>query len=177
MSIHDPLQLYDFVREVPDFPKPGILYRDITPLLADAQAFQAAIQFLAKRLERHRVDEILAIESRGFIFGAALALHLKRPLHLVRKAGKLPRTTFAEQYSLEYGTDSLELHTDAIKPGTRYAIIDDVIATGGTAAAVCRLTAKCGGIVACCAFLLELRGLDGRLKLNACPVESLLSCD
>lgn len=170
-------QLQDYIRDIPDFPKAGILYRDITPLLASPEAFQQSIQAMADRLKKHEFDEILAIESRGFIFGAALAYHLNLPFHLVRKPGKLPGEVIFEEYALEYGTDKLELHTDVIQPGGRYAIVDDVIATGGTASAVCRLTEKCGGVVACCAFLIELLDCNGRATIGEYPIESILQYD
>ena len=127
------------IQDVPDFPKPGILFKDITPLLADGAGFRAAIDLLAERAALFDANGILAIESRGFIFGAALAAHLGLPLHLVRKRGKLPRASVTVSYSLEYGLDHLEMHTDAVQPGDRYLVVDDVIATGGTAAAVSKL--------------------------------------
>lgn len=169
--------LHDFIRIVPDFPKPGILFRDITPMLANADAFESSIEMMAERLLKHDAEEILAIESRGFLFGAALSRHLKMPLHLVRKPGKLPGTTVAESYALEYGTDRLELHIDAIRPGVRYAVVDDLIATGGTAAATCRLIEKCQGVVACCTFLIELGDCQGRSRLGDYCVESILYYD
>lgn len=168
-------QLQDFIRDIPDFPKAGILYRDITPLLASPEAFQLSIGSMAERLQKHSFDEILAIESRGFIFGAALALKLKVPFHLVRKPGKLPGEVVWEEYALEYGTDKLELHTDVIAPNKRYAIVDDVIATGGTANAVRQLTEKNKGVVACSVFLIELLDCNGRAALGECPVETILT--
>ncbi len=170
-------QLQDYIRDIPDFPKAGILYRDITPLLASPEAFRHSIEAMAERLSKYDFEEILAIESRGFIFGAALAYQLGIPFHLVRKPGKLPGEVIAEAYALEYGTDKLELHTDAIKQGRHYAIIDDVIATGGTAGAACRMTKKAGGIVACCAFLIELLDCNGRAAIGGCPAESILQYD
>ena len=129
-------EIRSLIRDVPNFPKPGILFRDITPLLADPAAFRATTEVLAERVAPLRADGILAIESRGFIFGAALATRAGLPLQLVRKRGKLPRESFSVEYELEYGVDHLEMHKDAVRAGGRYLIVDDVIATGGTAAAV-----------------------------------------
>ena len=172
MTAHNPRSL---VFDVPDFPKPGIVFKDITPLLADPVAFRSVIDTLADRCRTLNADGILAIESRGFIFGAALAQHMALPLQLVRKRGKLPRPALRVQYDLEYGSDSLEVHADAISSGKRYLIVDDVIATGGTAAAVAKLVADCNASVAACVFLLELTSLHGRDKLANAPVVSLFS--
>jgi adenine phosphoribosyltransferase len=168
------VQISAYVHDVPDFPKPGILFRDITPLLAHAEAFGAAIDQLAALIAPHRAEGLVAIESRGFIFGAALARKLGLPLLLVRKPGKLPRPTVRQEYQLEYGSDCVEMHADDLQPGKRYAVIDDVIATGGTAAAAAALVEKQGGVVACCAFLIELGFLNGREHMGGRPVESLL---
>ncbi|MDE2148595.1 MAG: adenine phosphoribosyltransferase [Gammaproteobacteria bacterium] len=162
------------IRAVPDFPRPGILFRDITPLLASPPAFTAATAALAERILVHRPSALVAIESRGFLFGAALAQRLGLPLLLVRKPGKLPSATTAIEYQLEYGSDRLEIHVDAVQSGSRCAIIDDVLATGGTAAATAELVRSRGGEVACLAFLLELDALGGRNRLGAATVESLL---
>jgi adenine phosphoribosyltransferase len=168
------VQISAYVHDVPDFPKPGILFRDITPLLAHAEAFGAAIDQLAARVQPHHAEGLVAIESRGFIFGAALARKLGLPLLLVRKPGKLPRRTVRQDYELEYGSDRVEMHAEDLVAGRRYAVIDDVIATGGTAAAAAALVEKQGGVVACCAFLIELDFLKGRERLGAYAVESLL---
>jgi adenine phosphoribosyltransferase len=170
-----PQEIRALIKDVPDFPKPGIMFKDITPLLADPAAFRAIIDDLAARSATYRADGILAIESRGFIFGAALACHARLPLQLVRKRGKLPRATISLEYALEYGTDHVEVHADAIAQGGRYLIIDDVIATGGTAAAVAKLVARQGGAVAACLFVLELTFLNGRSRLGEHPIESLIS--
>ena len=162
------------VRDVPDFPKPGILFKDITPLLADGQGFRTTVELLAARAAPFDAAGILAIESRGFIFGAALAANLSLPLHLVRKRGKLPRESVTVSYSLEYGLDHLEMHTDAVQPGQRYLVVDDVIATGGTAAAVNKLVQRQGGEVAAMLFVIELAALAGRDHLGGAPVESLI---
>lgn len=171
------IELQPFIRDVPDFPQTGIVFRDITPLLASPAAFAAAVTLLAEALHRHRTEQILAIDSRGFIFGAALALQTSLPLHLVRKAGKLPRATVGIDYQLEYGSDRLEAHHEALARDVRYAVVDDVIATGGTAGAVVELVSREGGIVACCAFLLELGFLGGRARLAGITVESLIRYD
>lgn len=171
----NPEEIKALVLDVPDFPKPGIVFKDITPLLSNAAALQAITTWLAERAEAHQADGILAIESRGFIFGAALADRIGMPMHLVRKRGKLPRETVSIEYSLEYGTDHVEVHSDAIAPGNRYLIVDDVIATGGTAGAVADLVAQQGATVAACLFVLELSFLDGRSRLPGQTVESLLT--
>ena len=155
-------KIRSLIRDVPDFPKPGIVFKDITPLLADAAAFRATIDALAERVEPLGAEAILAIESRGFIFGAALAHRAGLPLQLVRKRGKLPRESLSMAYQLEYGVDHLEMHTDAVREGGRYLIVDDVIATGGTAAAVAKMVAQQDAFVAACVFLIELTFLKGR---------------
>ena len=170
-----PADIKALIADVPDFPKPGIMFKDITPLLENPAAFRAAIEQLAQSCEGLRADSILAIESRGFIFGAALAQRLGLPLELVRKRGKLPRRSLSVSYALEYGVDHLEIHEDALKRGGRYLIVDDVIATGGTAAAVAELVARQGGVVAACVFLIELTFLPGRAKLGGQKIVSLIS--
>jgi adenine phosphoribosyltransferase len=170
-----PPDIKSLVIDVPDFPKPGIVFKDITPVLADPDAFAAVIDALAARCEGLAADAVLAIESRGFIFGAPLAERLRLPLSLVRKRGKLPRASFSVRYELEYGFDHLEIHADSIRPGGRYLIVDDVIATGGTAAAVAGLVAEQGASVAACLFVIELTFLAGRAKLPGQNVVSLIS--
>jgi len=167
-------EIKGFIKDVPDFPKPGIIFKDITPLLASPGAFRAAVDALAERVAGLRADGLLAIESRGFIFGAALAQTLALPLQLVRKRGKLPRKSISMRYELEYGFDHLEVHEDALEAGGRYLIVDDVIATGGTAAAVAHLVAAQRATVAACVVLIELKFLDGRAKLRGVPVVSLV---
>jgi adenine phosphoribosyltransferase len=166
-------EIESLIVDVPDFPKPGIVFKDITPLLANPRAFKSTIEHLAER-SPPRVDGILAIESRGFVFGAALAQLLSLPLQLVRKRGKLPRESISIRYELEYGFDHLEVHTDAVRPGGRYVIVDDVIATGGTAAAASKLVAEQQGTTAACLFVLELTFLNGRAALGGLPIESLI---
>lgn len=167
-------EIQSLIRDVPDFPKPGIVFKDITPLLASPRAFKSTVGHLAERLNGQPLNGILGIESRGFIFGAALAQHLDLPLQLVRKQGKLPRKAVTMRYELEYGFDHLELHADAIEPGGRYVVVDDLIATGGTAAAVAKLVTQQGGQIASCLFVIELGFLNGREALDGFPVESLL---
>lgn len=170
-----PEDIKALVRDVPDFPKPGIIFKDITPLLSDPAAFSGITDYLAEKATAHRADGILAIESRGFIFGAALADRVGLPMHLVRKLGKLPRATVSIEYELEYGTDHVEVHADAIEAGRRYLIVDDVIATGGTAAAVARLVSQQRGEVAACLFVLELGFLGGRNQLEGLKIETLMT--
>ena len=162
------------IRDIPDFPKPGILFRDITPLLADADAFHSAIDGLITPF-RGRVDLVLGIESRGFIVGAAAAYALGTGIAVVRKPGKLPYRTHRASYELEYGTDSLEIHHDALGHRARVLLIDDLLATGGTAAAAVNLVGQCGGTVAGCAFLIELTALGGRAKLAGHEVHALIA--
>lgn len=162
------------IRDIPDFPKPGILFRDITPLLADADAFHSAIDGLIAPF-RGRVDLVLGIESRGFIVGAAAAYALGTGIAVVRKPGKLPYRTHRASYELEYGTDSLEIHHDALGHRARVLLIDDLLATGGTAAAAVNLVGQCGGSVAGCAFLIELTALGGRAKLAGHEVHALIA--
>ena len=167
-------EIQALIGDVPDFPKPGIVFKDITPLLAHPQGFRATIAHLAEEAGDLPLDGVLAIESRGFIFGAALAQTLSLPLQLVRKRGKLPREAISIRYELEYGFDHLEIHTDAIARGGRYLIVDDLIATGGTAAAVAKLVKQQQGTVASCLFVVELTFLNGRKELDGFPVVSLL---
>lgn len=166
--------IQSLIRDVPDFPKPGIVFKDITPLLADAAGFRATIEWMAERAQGVGASGILAIESRGFIFGAALAYELGLPLQLVRKRGKLPGEVVSEEYALEYGSDHIEVHTDAVVAGSRYLLVDDVIATGGTAAAVVRLVESQDAEIAACLFLMELSFLNGREALGDHRVECLL---
>lgn len=162
------------VRDVPDFPEAGILFKDITPLLADPAGFSRSVDLLGEAIIDYPVDALVAIESRGFIFGSALSVKMGLPLQLIRKAGKLPAETVGMDYELEYGTDRVELHKDAILEGHHYVIIDDLIATGGTAGATVDLIESENGIVSCCAFVIELLFLNGRDKLKNSPVVSLL---
>lgn len=162
------------IRDVPDFPKPGIVFKDITPLCGDARALAASIDLLAERYAGRALERIVAIESRGFVFGAGLAVRLGLPLALVRKPGKLPFDRHSTTYELEYGQGVLEMHVDAVHPGERVLIVDDVLATGGTARAAAALAEMQRGHVEEYAFLVELDFLGGRAKLDGRPVFSLL---
>ena len=165
------------IRDIPNFPKPGIVFKDITPLLSNGPLFQRTIELLADRYRHQSVDMVLGIESRGFIIGAALAYGLGAGFCIVRKPGKLPYETHRASYELEYGSDSLEVHRDALRPRARVLIADDLIATGGTAAASIELVSKLGGEVVECAFVIELSFLKGRERLKPCGVYSLLQYD
>ncbi|MFW2405624.1 MAG: adenine phosphoribosyltransferase [Gammaproteobacteria bacterium] len=161
--------------DVPDFPEPGVMFKDITPLLAHPAGFASTVELLAERIAESGAEELLAIESRGFIFGAAVAARLGSPLHLVRKPGKLPRRTVGVDYDLEYGSDRVEIHDGALTAGRSYAIVDDVIATGGTAAATAQLVRDQQGQTAGCFVVIELSFLNGQERLNGCPVDSLIT--
>ena len=169
------MNLSDFIRDIPDFPKPGVLFKDITPLLADPAAFGYAVAKLSAHYATRRVDAVAAAEARGFLFAAPMALELRRPLVPLRKPGKLPYRTHSASYDLEYGSAELHVHIDGINPGARVLLVDDVLATGGTMAAACRLIEKAGGSVAGCAFLIELSFLKGREKLPGIDIFSLLT--
>ena len=170
------MDLRRYIRDIPDFPKPGIVFKDITPLLADGPALRWTIDQLSERY-RGTVDMVLGIESRGFIIGAALAYALGVGIAIVRKPGKLPAQTFSAQYELEYGTDILEIHRDAFGEKARVLIVDDLLATGGTATAAIRLVEHLGGEIVECAFIIELGFLHGRERLAPRPVHSLLRYD
>ena len=167
------------VREVPDFPKPGILFLDITTATKDAKAMNLMIDFLYEQFKDEKVDYVAGIESRGFIFGAPLACRLNAGFVPIRKPNKLPADTVKESYSLEYGTDTIEMHADAIKEGDRVLVIDDLLATGGTAVAACNLVKKVGGEVVAASFIIELDPLKGREKIeaNGVKVVSMLNYD
>lgn len=162
------------IRDVPDFPKPGILFKDITPILSDPALFSDVLGELASRYQSMEIDKIAAMESRGFIFGAPLAEKINAGFVPLRKFGKLPHTTVAETFNLEYGTETLEVHTDAIAKGERVLIIDDLLATGGTAEASARLIRRIGGEVVEMAFVVELAFLGGRARLAGIPVYSMV---
>jgi adenine phosphoribosyltransferase len=166
--------LASFVRDIPDFPKPGILFRDITPLMASPEAFRAAVDGLAEYGRSVGAQLVIGAEARGFLLGPAVANELDAGFVLARKPGKLPYETVTAEYELEYGVDRLELHTDAIAPGTRVLVHDDLLATGGTATALCSLVEQLGGTVAGCGFLIELSDLHGRERVAPRPVHALL---
>jgi adenine phosphoribosyltransferase len=165
------------IRDVPNFPKPGIVFKDITPLLSNGRLFSRTIDILAERYRSQKVDSVLGIESRGFIVGAALAYKLGAGFCIVRKPGKLPYETHTTSYQLEYGTDRLEIHVDAMPSHARVIIADDLLATGGTAAATAQLVSKLGATVVECAFIIELAFLKGRDKLKPHGVFSILQYD
>jgi adenine phosphoribosyltransferase len=169
------IDLRTWIRDIPDFPKPGILFRDLTPLLADPDAFRAAVQAVAAPFRGERIDAVVGIESRGFILGAPVALELGAGLVVIRKKGKLPHTTVREEYELEYGRDVIEMHADALGPGHRALLVDDLIATGGTAAAAARLVRKTGAELVGCAFLIELTDLGGRSVLDCDRVHAVIA--
>ena len=165
----------DYVRTIPDFPEKGIMFRDITSVLQDADGLKLAIDEMQKLLEGVDFDVIAGAESRGFILGTPIAYNLHKPFVLVRKKGKLPCETIEETYDLEYGTAAVEMHKDAIKPGQKVVIVDDLIATGGTSEAACKLVERLGGEVVKIVFLLELAGLEGRKKLQKYDVQTVIS--
>ncbi len=162
------------IRDIPDFPKKGIIFKDITTLLQDAKSFTRMIDMIANRYIGQQIDKVVGVEARGFLIGAALAYKLGAGVVLVRKPGKLPSETFSKTYDLEYGTDTLEIHKDAIKPGEKILIADDLLATGGTVAAVVDMVSQLGGDIVECCFMTELGFLDGRKKLPEGKVYSLL---
>ncbi len=171
------MDLASFIRDIPDFPKPGILFKDITPLLAHPPAFRESIHRLCDHFRDRPVDAVAAAEARGFLFAAPMAYLLERPLIPLRKPGKLPYRTFNYAYELEYGQAELQVHIDSIKPHAHILLVDDVLATGGTMHAGCRLVEKAGGKVLACAFLLELGFLQGRERLRDYEVFSLIRYD
>ena len=169
------INISEFVRSIPDFPKPGILFRDITPLLASPEAFGSAVEQLTEVILGFKPEVIAGIESRGFIFGVPVAQRLQLPFVPIRKPGKLPGETVGVSYELEYGTDRLEMHRDAVSSGQRVVVIDDLLATGGTAAAAVQLVEAAGGIVSGLGFVIELMALNGRLRIGNECCASLLT--
>ncbi len=172
-----PLDLKQFIREIPDFPKPGILFRDITPLLASPVAFREVIRRLADHFRDKRVDSIVAAEARGFIFAAPLALELNASFVPIRKPGKLPFETHAFHYELEYGTDTLEIHIDGVSAGQNVLVVDDLLATGGTVEACCKLLEHTGAHVVGCAFVIALDALGGAARVAPHEAFSLIHYD
>ena len=164
----------DLIRDVPDFPKPGILFKDITPVLEHPAAFQQVCDLIAADAKANGAEAIVGIESRGFIFGVPVALELGVPFVMARKLGKLPYDRITEEYALEYGTNTVEMHVDALKPGQKAYIVDDLLATGGTAAAAIRLVERLGGVVCGFGFMIELGFLGGRENLLGYPIHALL---
>ena len=168
------MNIADYIAEIPDYPKPGVLFRDITTLLADGEAFHEAIEQMAAKVADLDFDLIIGSEARGFLFGTPLAYKLRKPFALVRKKGKLPRQTVSADYALEYGTATLEMHKDSIKPGQKVLIVDDLMATGGTIQAMAQLTETLGGTVAGVLVLMELKDLGGREILKDYRLESVV---
>jgi adenine phosphoribosyltransferase len=169
-----PAEIADAIRNVPDFPKPGILFKDITPVLADARLFAGTIDLLCDGFKPGSVDAVVGIDARGFIFAAAAAIKLKAGFVPVRKKGKLPYQTHEQDYALEYGSATVAMHIDALKPGARVLLIDDLLATGGTAAAAIALMKKLNAQILEVCFLIELKFLHGREKLHGCPIRSIV---
>ncbi len=169
------MDLRAYIRDVPDFPKPGIMFKDIMPLLGTPEAFAFSVTELAGHFPATSIDAIAAAEARGFLFAAPMAMAMKKPLIPFRKPGKLPGATHSFKYDLEYGSAELHVHSDAIKTGTRVLVVDDVLATGGTMAAACKLVEQAGGTVIGCAFLIELAPLNGRGLLAGYEIFSLLT--
>jgi len=167
------MELAPFIRDIPDFPKPGIIFKDITPLLGDPAALKDTVEQLIAPFENEGIEIVTGVESRGFIFAAAAAIRLGAGFVPIRKPGKLPADTIAESYELEYGTDTVEIHSDAIAPGQKVLMLDDLLATGGTMSAACKLVKKLGGEIVSSGFVIELGFLNGRDKLE-CPVHSLM---
>ena len=165
------------IRSVPDFPKPGIVFRDITTILKDKDGLAACVDQIADRFAGRDIDIVVGIESRGFIFGPAIAIKLDAAFVPIRKPGKLPADTLKQSYELEYGTDEIEIHKDAIEPGQKVLMVDDLLATGGTMAASCQLVEKLGGNIQGVAFVIELTFLNGRDKLDGYDIASLVSYD
>jgi adenine phosphoribosyltransferase len=170
-----PAQIEAAIRNIPDFPKPGIQFKDITPVLADARLFAGTIDLLTANFKPGEVDAVVGIDARGFIFAAAAAYKLKAGFVPVRKKGKLPHTTHEEDYALEYGHATVAMHIDALKPGARVLLVDDLLATGGTAAAATSLVKKLGGQILEIGFVIELKFLNGRVKLPGVNIRSLVS--
>ena len=170
-------RLAEHVRAIHDYPQPGVVFRDITPLLGDAAALKSAVDAMAERFVGSSIDRVIGIEARGFILGAPLAISLGAGFVPIRKAGKLPWAVVREEYQLEYGSDKLEIHRDAVRPGERILVVDDVLATGGTASAACRLCDVLGADVVGLAVLIEIAGLSGRDRLSGRRVESLIVFD
>lgn len=168
------MNLKNYIRTVPDFPKPGILFRDITPLLASPEALRAVVNGMADHYRKARVDRIVAAEARGFIFAAPMALELNAGFAPIRKPGKLPYQTRSHSYDLEYGSDTLQMHVDAVEPGSRVLLVDDLLATGGTMQACIKMVEAAGAEIVGCTFAIELDALHGRSRLTPHPVFSLI---
>ena len=171
------MRLEDYIQNIPDFPKPGIVFKDITPLFLDPEALRSTVDLLAEMAREWEIDYVVSAEARGFVLGAAVAVAAGAGFVLARKPGKLPREVSSVEYALEYGVDALEMHSDAIRDGSRVMVHDDLLATGGTAGALCGLVEQAGGVVAGCAFVIELAFLNGREQLQGYDVRSLVAVD
>jgi adenine phosphoribosyltransferase len=171
------VRLEDHIKDIPDFPKPGIVFKDITPLFQDHEALRYAVDQLADYAQSREIDYVISAEARGFVLGAAVAAAADSGFILARKPGKLPREVSSVEYELEYGVDVLEMHADAVRGGARVLVHDDLLATGGTAGALCQLVEQAGGVVAGCAFVIELAFLHGRERLKGYDVRSLVVVD
>ncbi len=171
------MRLEDYIQDIPDFPKPGIVFKDITPLFLDPEALRFTVDLLAEMAREWEIDYVVSAEARGFVLGAAVAVAAGAGFVLARKPGKLPREVSSVEYALEYGVDALEMHSDAIRDGSRVMVHDDLLATGGTAGALCGLVEQAGGVVAGCAFVIELTFLNGREQLQGYDVRSLVAVD
>ena len=171
------MRLEDHIQDIPDFPKPGIVFKDITPLFLDGEALAYTVDLLAAWAREWRVDYVVSAEARGFVLGAAVAVAARAGFILGRKPGRLPRDVASVEYELEYGVDALEMHSDAVRDGARVMVHDDLLATGGTAGALCELVEQAGGVVAGCAFVIELAFLNGRERLQRYDVRSLVVVD
>ena len=168
------IDLENYIRDVPDFPKPGIVFKDITPLLANYEALGQAVRQLAEPYEQEGPDVVTGIESRGFIFGSLVAQRLKAAFVPIRKPGKLPAKTVSQSYELEYGSDTVEMHADAVRAGQKVLMVDDLLATGGTMAAACELVRRLGGRIVGASFVIELCFLNGRSKLDGVDLHTLI---
>ncbi len=171
------MRLEDYIQDIPDFPKPGIVFKDVTPLFLDPEALGHTVDLLAEMAREWEIDYVVSAEARGFVLGAAVAVAAGAGFVLARKPGKLPREVSSVEYALEYGVDALEVHSDAIRDGSRVMVHDDLLATGGTAGALCGLVEQAGGVVAGCAFVIELAFLRGREQLRGYDVRSLVVVD
>ena len=174
-GVEERMQLENYIRDIPDFPQPGIMFKDITPLLGAPEAFREVVERMAEPLRGRNLDAVVSVEARGFLFGSALAYELGLPIVPARKRGKLPYDVLSVTYTLEYGEDSIEMHTDGVRAGQRVAVVDDVLATGGTLSAACQLVEKAGATVDILSLVVELSFLEGRQKLQGYEISSVIT--